>query len=149
LRARYRAFHRYLPELFLWHVFNSLAKAILELENVHDAEQPLGKYVVHADIKLANIFLGYEELHGPPERTGGLQSGKYPTVKLGDFGCANLARDNDRANSNRMTGFGTPGCYPPEQRIDPYYDNGAWAYGHDFVPPVNVGNPTMSAQANV
>lgn len=87
LLARYKAFNRYLPELFLWHLFNSLARAILTLEQDVPGIAPY--YLAHLDIKPENIFLGYET----PKRhdskyTGGLKDDnvKYPTIKLGDFG---------------------------------------------------------------
>jgi serine/threonine protein kinase len=64
LRYRYRAYKKYLPELFLWHLFSSLASTIHAMEqgpfndpaneNVHEK----GSYMLHMDIKPSNIFLG-------------------------------------------------------------------------------------------
>lgn len=120
LRMRYRAFHRYLPELFLWHVFDSLARAIVVLEDLRDLRnrtKPLGKYMTHCDIKPQNIFLGYEEHHDEDGPTGGLKDGRYPTIKLGDFGLAEL-QDEMRRGSNfkDMAGIGTLNYLPPVSR---------------------------------
>lgn len=139
LRARYRAFHRYLPELFLWHVFNSLAKAVHVLEKKQRAWPDAfkdGEYVVHADIKPKNIFLGYEELERPEEtpldserleepieceqphfQSGGLQNPEdipiYPSIKLGDFGLAMYTSEQDEANPEKFRGVGTAYFQPP------------------------------------
>lgn len=110
LRSRYKAFNRYLPELFLWHVFNGLAKAICELENLTDNPEIV---ILHLDIKPLNIFLGYEELHRNDEHTGGLHNSQYPAVKLGDFGCAFLTHDNHNGNPRDCNGIGTTGYQAP------------------------------------
>lgn len=91
---RYRAFNRYLPELFLWHAFNSLARAICEFEEAQ-AQQEIPKRILHLDLKPPNIFLGYEK-NSPDPSTGIMQSGGlfdlgiYPTLRVGDFGLAVL-----------------------------------------------------------
>lgn len=111
LRSRYRAFHRYMPEHFLWHVYNSLAKAILALHDVSDD----GDYILHADIKPDNVFLGYEEVYDQSMATGGLRTGEYPTIKLGDFGCATMADDEEPGDGSfaKFLNRGTPGYHPP------------------------------------
>lgn len=85
LAVRYRAFNRYLPELFLWHVFNSLARAAVVLEGPEENDE----CYIHLDVKPDNIFLGYENAKlQNPTTTGGLsgETVNYPSVKLGDFG---------------------------------------------------------------
>lgn len=84
LMDRYRAFHRYLLEVFLWHSFNALARAVLELEEL---QRPNGEeYIIHCDLKPDNILLGYEK-NTYTDRTGGLlDTDEYPTLKLAGFG---------------------------------------------------------------
>ena len=111
LRLRYRAFHRYMPEHFLWHVFNSLAKAISALDDVPDDRD----YIIHADIKPDNVFLGYKEIYDQSKPTGGLRTGEYPTIKLGDFGCARMAKEEESIEESysKFVNRGTPGYCPP------------------------------------
>ena len=118
------AFHRYLPESFLWHVFNSLAKAIQVLDTQQRGDNPTreAEYVVHSDIKLPNIVLGYEGLDWPRSQvdnhaggtkesssfyTGGLQNDLYPSTKLGDFRPAHYTNQLDRHNPRRFNKIGT------------------------------------------
>jgi serine/threonine protein kinase len=71
--------HKPLPELFVWHVFESLVEAVR-----HCQFGPIGGHslewetVFHRDIIPGNILLHRETIGGA----------LYPTVKLADFGCA-------------------------------------------------------------
>ena len=64
--------------------------------------------IVHMDIKPGNVFVK----HG---RGLGLEDDEYPTIVLGDFGCAVRATDVAR-RKELLDGqpFGTPGFFPPE-----------------------------------
>jgi len=69
LLHRYCYLNRFLPEAFLWHVFDSLAEAAQVMANCSTQDLPPGnkgpKYasdrLVNFDIKTPNIFLGYAE----------------------------------------------------------------------------------------
>lgn len=114
LLARYKAFNRYLPELFLWHLFNSLAKAVLTLEQNQPDQQP--HFVAHLDIKPDNIFLGYETTKSSdPKFTGGLKGKdvKYPSIKLGDFGFARQVMYRQPISMEQLGSYGTRSFYPP------------------------------------
>lgn len=113
LAMRYKAFNRYLPELFLWHVFNSLARAALALETVGDDH---AMCYVHLDVKPANIFLGYESAKSQnPTATGGLdgEDANYPSVKLGDFGVTENVSKIDNEGIRDCAGVGTPHYIAP------------------------------------
>lgn len=114
LIMRYRAFNRYFPELFLWHVFNSLARATCELEESELVLAQQGRYVLHRDIKPANIFLEYEQ-NDRIGQTGGLNDTNiYPTIKLADFRLARQADPRDIARPPKDWYIsGTSDYYPP------------------------------------
>ncbi|KAI7277669.1 hypothetical protein KC345_g6504 [Hortaea werneckii] len=100
----------WIPEPFIWSVFESLATAGLLMEkgelDAHPGEPHWWEEIIHRDFKLANIFLG-ENLES---RYRG-----YPSAKLGDFGLSLILRkDDDRAN-DRFSNLGTRGARPPEQ----------------------------------
>jgi len=68
------------------------------------------------DIKPQNILVGYEELDGEGATTGGLHDGRYPTIKLADFGSATYTGDHRDQKANYETEFldvGTHGFQPP------------------------------------
>ncbi|KAI9724210.1 MAG: hypothetical protein M1828_003955 [Chrysothrix sp. TS-e1954] len=71
-------------EAFIWHVFVSVARALVLLHyRENDASKrpdPNAQYIVHADIKPANIFMTVEK-HVEKNHP-------YPAVILGDFGGA-------------------------------------------------------------
>lgn len=105
LRRKYRYYHQYLPEAFLWHVFDSLASAALTVRQCpqHNLPYPNAENapkgnasLVHFDLKLENIFLGYPEPYGLRGNRGGTRFYDYPTIKLGDFGLMTFVnQDND------------------------------------------------------
>lgn len=133
LMLRYRAFNRYLPELFLWHAFDSLATAICNLEY----DQPLfpglnHDHVLHLDVKPRNIVLGYETAHNA-QRIGGIQAQshqerrgdadtdlsipEYPSLKLADFGVSVLSSRTSPVKFKQTKAHGTLGFFPPVRGI--------------------------------
>jgi len=84
LITRYQQHGRTFPEAFIWHVFFSLAKALVHLDHGSDPDRDWN-WVVHQDIWPANVFL-----------TEGSTS--YPRVVLGDFG-SSITRDDLRSSN--------------------------------------------------
>jgi len=89
------------PEAFAWHVLRSLVSAVCYCHRGPGGGTWLS--VVHRDIKPDNIFLKSSE-HG-----GG---GRYPIVKLGDFGSAVGAENPEFYDRHALRG--TQGWEPPE-----------------------------------
>lgn len=121
LKQRYKAFNKYLPELFLWHLFNSLAKAALVLEQDTLFWKPC--FVVHHDIKPSNILLGYEATKSRDHNvTGGLdgEAVGYPCIKLGDFGIADLIEGDNPQTMRAIGRVGTMGYLAPVSFHTPY-----------------------------
>ncbi|RMY01810.1 hypothetical protein D0867_11268 [Hortaea werneckii] len=100
----------WIPEPFIWSVFESLATAGLLMEkgelDAHPGEPYWWEEIIHRDFKLPNIFLG-ENLES---RYRG-----YPSTKLGDFGLSLILRKDDNRPNNRFSWVGTRGARPPEQ----------------------------------
>lgn len=131
LMDRYRAWHQYLPEAFLWHVFDSLALVLLTKAELATDPEGLPRpnnytandRMLHFDIKPDNIFLGYQqpfnattkEKHGGLTQFEGKKRTIYPIIKLGDFGVAELVGgEEDVENPNTLWGVGTPFYKAPE-----------------------------------
>jgi len=131
LMDRYRAWNQYLPEAFLWHVFDSLALALVAKAELptDPNELPDNTYykeddrIIHFDIKPENIFLGYTQpfsgvsakKYGGMAQLGGKKTALYPLVKLGDFGIADLVGGvEDNTNPYVLWGAGTPFYKAPE-----------------------------------
>ncbi|KAK5101223.1 hypothetical protein LTS08_004830 [Lithohypha guttulata] len=149
LMDRYRAWNRYLPEKFLWHVFDSLARAVCCLTDHPTNMQSLPKgdvnplaheRVVHFDIKPENIFLGYEKPVNNSEKSlyGGIAKFDdvvtcFPMIKLGDFGIAEFTAypDKSRKNPKSFWRIGT-GFYRSPEMIH---------YGLDWPKPPNGKQP--------
>ncbi|KAK3674147.1 trifunctional histidinol dehydrogenase [Recurvomyces mirabilis] len=92
--------HRYLPEPFLWSVFESLAWSGLMMEQ---ADNP----IYHLDYKTANVLLGVES----KDRYVG-----YPMAKLTDFGLSWIPDCSQEVDPYRQKhGSGTPFNSAPEQ----------------------------------
>ncbi|KAI6804518.1 hypothetical protein KC361_g86 [Hortaea werneckii] len=100
----------WVPEPFIWSVFESLATAGLLMEkgelDAHPGEPHWWEEIIHRDFKLANIFLG-ENLES---RYRG-----YPSTKLGDFGLSLILRKDDERPNDRFSSVGTRGARAPEQ----------------------------------
>lgn len=117
-RPRARA---YIPEGFIWKVFLELCSALQYLHHGIEADNtsppkdpPEWRRVLHRDIKPANVFL-----------KSGLYS-KYPTVVLGDFGCA--IKYGMKGWNDTTTLAGTSAWQPPE--IPEHTTRGdVWALG--------------------
>ena len=105
----YDARRRAIPELFVWHVCDNIGKALAFLHfglggptttRIH----PQFSYIVHGDMKPANIFLRS-------------QAGTYPVAVLGDFGGAVTRQELDHQfarTSERRGHVLTPGFMAPE-----------------------------------
>ena len=116
LRYRYRNWGTLLPELFLWHVFHSLAEAIASMEGPwvefitgrhHD---PLWN-MLHLDLKPQNVFLS-EPPNVEPDSEADPTS-DYPGVKVGDFGLSAITGGSDDRNPDDFWIRGTEGYLPP------------------------------------
>lgn len=129
---------RYLPEPFIWYVFQSLAEAAYAMEFgpfVNDNGQSLDFEIVHRDIKPANselkpfpailcygaltilVFLGHDSLGEP-------KFPYYPTPKLGDFGLAINTHRYDKMNPRMYDGMGSRAYRAPVCPHDLYiHDN--------------------------
>jgi serine/threonine protein kinase len=112
LLNKFTAFDKHLPEAFIWHVFHSLARAVLvmnaepwerleidddgDLENFRLRDEV---FLNHFDMKPGNVFLGFNATE--QSTTTNADAGEwhpdreYPQILLADFGLAALlTRDN-------------------------------------------------------
>jgi serine/threonine protein kinase len=117
LRIRYRAKASRIPELFLWHLFHSLAQAISAMQGpwshfITGEAYPKDYHMLHMDLKHDNVFLGYER---PSNETRGepILVNNYPTIKVGDFGLAVITGAEDADNPSALWATGTPDYMPP------------------------------------
>jgi serine/threonine protein kinase len=79
LVASYEARNQMVPELFVWQVFESLARAIQYCHHGRPSCEVWDK-VSHRDITAFNVFI---------KSTSTRQADEYPySIKVGDFGCA-------------------------------------------------------------
>jgi serine/threonine protein kinase len=118
-----------IPLLYVWGVLYSLAHALHKLKLSERDENEIDEvlehdlldgpsdpmFVLHLDIKDANILLGNPYKHH-------LMRG-YPTAKLADFGLASLTSMNHERNSRKWREWGTKICDPPEQYDKGHFDN--------------------------
>ena len=115
LRYRYRNWGTLLPELFLWHVFHSLAKVVALMDrpfNDFDTGKLISQsYMLHMDLKHANIFLSEPASHTQYGETD--PTSDYPIIKLGDFGLADITAATDPNNPRTFWGRGTIDYMPP------------------------------------
>ncbi|KAK5137948.1 hypothetical protein LTR08_005744 [Meristemomyces frigidus] len=116
---RYTEADEYIPEPFLWYVFQTLAEAGIAMERGSQSliasvrRWPADRYgkvdweIVHRDLKPANVFLA----------TNATQFSDYPTPMLGDFGLAVKILDDDQLNPSMfLDSYGTSGFIAPEMR---------------------------------
>ncbi|KAI1609090.1 kinase-like domain-containing protein [Exophiala viscosa] len=118
LRLKYKAWNTYLPELFLWHVFSSLAEGCARfgsgpfknLASSRFGQSMPDGYLLHNDIKTENILLG-------SNMTKDSQRKWYPIPKFADFGLSIITAPNEALrNQARFLQVGSRAWYPPEQR---------------------------------
>lgn len=114
LKHNYAAWNTYFPEEFLWHIFHGLANAALKMEVgpfqdfvTRHIYEPQTAFVLHLDLKPGNLFVG-DALDDKPYHFS-----NYPTIKVGDFGLAQLSGPNDMRNPVRFRWCGTTGYRPP------------------------------------
>ncbi|KKY22773.1 putative ca2+ calmodulin-dependent protein kinase [Phaeomoniella chlamydospora] len=120
LRYRYRMFGEFLPESFIWHVFHSLARVAVTFKEEewsttseeNKESTPEENEVVHFDLKCENIFLGEPDLETGSDASAPLRA--FPSIKLGDFGMAQVTSREDPWNPQLHWG-GTQAKMPPEQ----------------------------------
>ena len=122
LRERYKAFNTYLPEVFLWHLFHSLARATCAMATTGhwrrllrggiQEQYPDGWNMIHFDIKQANILVSKEvQLKDELGATGLTWS--FPGIKLADFGLAMITGESDKDNPSDCFWRGTRYWAPP------------------------------------
>jgi serine/threonine protein kinase len=108
LLSSYKTWDTYLPEEYLWHVFHSLAKVAVVMEQGPftnpDTEKIVDGPVIHLDIKPDNVYLGKPD--------GKALFPHYPTIKMADFGMSEFTHPLDALNPRRYR-KGTPDYYPP------------------------------------
>ncbi|RMY03053.1 hypothetical protein D0868_07658 [Hortaea werneckii] len=108
-RTRDQIAREWLPEPFLWHVFESLVIAGLLMERGELDPGPISfwEQILHLDYKCSNVFL---DLPSHERYTG------YPMPRLGDFGLCTIKKINDpRKAEDYVVGNGTRGNRPAEQ----------------------------------
>ncbi|KAK3674148.1 hypothetical protein LTR78_005995 [Recurvomyces mirabilis] len=107
--------HRWLPEAFLWSIFESLAISALLLEHDELGANPMQAWnpIYHLDYKASKILLGVPS----KERYKG-----YPLAKLTDFGLCWIPDRHTVLQPDEQVGTrGTPYNAAPEQ-IEHIYD---------------------------
>ncbi|RMZ67174.1 NEK kinase [Pyrenophora seminiperda CCB06] len=90
------------PEAFIWHVFKSLAAALLHMQRGNPPVSHTNfDWIVHVDLYPRNIFLGLPTSHHP----------SWPRVVIGDFG-SSVSRTQSTPNFELRQ---QPDFRPPEQ----------------------------------
>ncbi|OQV06504.1 Protein kinase domain-containing protein [Cladophialophora immunda] len=114
----YRCWDTYLPEVFVWHVFYSLAKACEALRDSPPADSRAIKeeyfelglenvFCLHLDLKPENVLLGYPH-----------EGQEYPSALLNDYGISMYTICSDKfpgINPGEMWWRGTHSHRPTEQ----------------------------------
>ena len=149
LRLRHKAWRQPVPELFVWCAFKKLAWALLVLSDGPKTSlytpgniRPKDWGIVHFDIKLDNICLGYSDERPDAEWF----DQEYPDVKLVDFGLAADTGRLDHENPSNQWWRGTPGFFPPEAHE---WDDDTGIFGLNFRHPPNGNRLNTSSQDRV
>ncbi|OCT45868.1 hypothetical protein CLCR_11230 [Cladophialophora carrionii] len=119
----YRCWNTFLPEVFVWHVFYSLARACEALRDTPPADSKMlqwprtrgedyadireNLYCLHMDVKPVNFLLGYPQ-----------EGQEYPAALLNDFGASaytSHSGDGPIKNPTDLFWRGTKEYYPTEQ----------------------------------
>ncbi|KAI9825013.1 MAG: hypothetical protein M1819_006524 [Sarea resinae] len=104
-----------LPEAFIWHVFHSMANALLYCKqgsqdpptdaSANYVQGRKWEPILHSDIKPGNILLGAHQ---------GNSGTKYPVCKLADFGLSFTLPNAKITQFRSASGHGTEGFMAPE-----------------------------------
>jgi serine/threonine protein kinase len=136
IAMRYRAWGRYLPETFLWHVFHSMANVAREMSRppwvnyTNMKNFPDNWSMIHFDLKPENILIGRKRrpdeagYASPPPQSvlrPNLVDGHadlepnddFPPIKVTDFGLADITGAEDPQNPYNFFRTGTPAFMPP------------------------------------
>ncbi|KXS99603.1 hypothetical protein AC579_5769 [Pseudocercospora musae] len=97
----------FMPEPFLWAVFDSLVTAGLLMEGAHlrDAARTIWDEIIHGDMKPDNVFIS--------DNTSATFRG-FPLAKLGDFGIATIFPKAGINPADYWRDFSGPGYRAPE-----------------------------------
>ena len=93
LKLRYFAWGTYMPELFLWHVFKSLAEVVVSMSQDRwhdyntDRDFPDGWNMLHLDLKPENVLVGEAKRDPLDSSADADYSSNYPALKLMILGC--------------------------------------------------------------
>ena len=120
---RYWSFDKYLPELWLWCIFEKLVEACNLMRECPGKWHPMdpnaprdrpnaSNFIIHCDIKPQNIFVFDRQ----PLQDRSKKLPQIPLVKLGDFGLAQVTRrvNHTHPNNEMLSGVGTQAYMPPE-----------------------------------
>ena len=111
-----------IPESFLWHVFLQVAEGLAYIHQGYgQTEIPKNEWssVIHADIKLDNLFLKW--------RAGANYNEDYPDIKIGDFGLSIITKERtDEAPYIYRAGTA---IYQPPERPQVTFKADVWALG--------------------
>ncbi|ATZ50044.1 hypothetical protein BCIN_05g04340 [Botrytis cinerea B05.10] len=119
--SEFRDRDEFIPEGFIWHVFEQLFSGLAFLHGEHPQYVTKPEFAgrtqttVARDVKSNNIFIQSLPANSPPNT--------YPNIKLGDFGeSLHLPRRGTR-NYN----YGNSTCDPPDNKMSAKYD--VWSVG--------------------
>lgn len=108
--------HTVIPEKFIWFCFRQLAQACLEMETStrarEGARRRADEVIVHTDLKPNNVFAMAPERY----QTGNFSG--FPSLRMGDFGRAEITYRSDPNNPDKFTHFYHSQGYTPAVSID-------------------------------
>lgn len=131
LKLHHQAWQKHVSEAFIWHLFHSFAKACETMEHGsfrwlgHDGTEIYGRiynygdeipgtFVLHGDIKPANIFL----TSPAADKVKLPRYPEFPSVRLGDYGCARVLHREDDNSRRWQLRRGNREYQPPELRTN-------------------------------